>query len=186
LATDEMQRWIHAVLGSLMEAAHLERLLERPRRPRRTGPPSYAVQSPRTLADAIGQGEQIAERERQRVGLREQVTAEIAALVATQGVHVFALDLPDRMSGLFVQHASIGSAIVVNAKFDAAHQRLAIAHGYAHALIEPAGTVRVCTHANAKELIERRAAAFACAFLLPALGIDETVRRLGKGQPRSA
>jgi len=180
LATDEMQRWIHAVLGSLMEAAHLERLLERPAR---TGPPSYAVPPPRTLADAIGQGEQIAERERQRLGLREQSIGDMAALVATQGVHVFTLDLSDGMSGLFVQHPSIGSAIVVNAAFDAGHQRLAIAHGYAHAVIEPAGTVRVCMHANAKELIERRADAFAGALLLPASGVEETVRGLGKGQP---
>jgi len=38
-------------------------------------------------------------------------------------------------------------------------------------------------HANAKELIERRADAFAGAFLAPAAGVDETVRRIGKGQP---
>jgi Zn-dependent peptidase ImmA (M78 family) len=168
------------VLGSLMEAAHLERLLERPAR---TGPPRYAVPAPRTLADALGQGEQIGERERERFGLREQPIGDIATLVATQGVHVFALDLPDRMSGLFVQHSSIGSAIVVNARFDAARQRLAIAHGYAHAVIEPPGTVRVCMHANAKELIERRTDAFAGAFLLPASAVLETVRGLGKAQP---
>src|SRR3989442_6113521 len=45
------------------------------------------------------------------------------------------------------------------------------------------GTIRVCTSANAKELIERRADAFAAAFLLPASGVAETVRDLGKGQP---
>ena len=45
------------------------------------------------------------------------------------------------------------------------------------------GTIRVCTNANAKELIERRAAAFAAAFLLPAAGVAGTVHRLGKGQP---
>jgi hypothetical protein len=45
------------------------------------------------------------------------------------------------------------------------------------------GTIRVCMKANANELIERRAAAFATAFLLPASGVVETVRGLGKGQP---
>ena len=45
------------------------------------------------------------------------------------------------------------------------------------------GTARVCTNANAKELIERRADAFAAAFLQPASGVADTVRRLGKGQP---
>jgi hypothetical protein len=45
------------------------------------------------------------------------------------------------------------------------------------------GTIRVCTKANANELIERRAAAFAAAFLLPASGVVETVHSPGKGQP---
>lgn len=180
LATDEMQRLMHGVLGPLMAALDLERILDCPRR---TGPPSYTMPAPRTTADAIGQGEHSAERERQRLGLREQPIGEMADVVGNQGVQVLALDLPDRMSGLFVQHASVGSAIVVNATFDAARQRLAIAHGYAHAVIEPAGTIRVCTHANAKELIERRADGFAGAFLLPTSAVQETVRAIGKGQP---
>ncbi|HEY3162497.1 MAG TPA: XRE family transcriptional regulator [Vicinamibacterales bacterium] len=180
LATDEMQRLIHGVLGPLMAALDLERMLNRPRR---TGPPSYTMPSPRTPADAIGQGERSAERERQRLGLHEQPIGEIADLVGNQGVHVLALELPDRMSGLFMQHSSIGSVIVVNANLDAARQRLTIAHGYAHAVIEPSGTIRVCTHANAKELIERRADAFAGALLLPASAVQETVRAMGKGQP---
>jgi hypothetical protein len=45
------------------------------------------------------------------------------------------------------------------------------------------GAIWVCTHANAQELIERRADAFAGAFLLPASGVLETTRGLGKGQP---
>src|SRR5437899_2518100 len=59
----DMQSRIHGVLGELMSASHLERLLERPAR---TGPPTYPVPSPRTLADAIRQGAEIAEHERQR------------------------------------------------------------------------------------------------------------------------
>lgn len=180
LATDDMQQHIHAVLGSLMEATHLERLLERTTR---TGPPVYPAPSPRTLAEAIGQGEQIGEREHQRLGVGEGAIAEIADLVAIQGTHVFAVDLPDHMSSMFVQHPSVGCLVVVNSKHDAKRQRFAIAHGYAHAVIERAGTIRVCTHAKTKELIERRADAFAGAFLLPASDVQETVRRLGKGQP---
>jgi hypothetical protein len=96
---------------------------------------------------------------------------------------VFALTLPDDISGLFISHASVGIAMVVNVTHDAIRQRLATAHGYAHAVCEPIGTIRVCTNANSKELIERRAAAFATAFLLPAAGVAETVHRLGKGLP---
>ena len=92
------------------------------------------------------------------------------------------MKLPDALSGFFISHASVGLALVVNVAHDAVRQRLAIAHGYAHAVCEPIGTIRVYTKANANELIERRAAAFAAAFLLPASGVGDTVRGLGKGQ----
>ena len=176
----DIQSRIRGVLGSLMEAARLERLLERPVR---TGPPTYPLPSPRTLVDAIRQGEEIAAHERQRLGLRDAPLPELADLSASQGVPVFALKLPDEMSSLFIADASVGSAIVVNLTHDAVRQRLAIAHNYAHAVCEPSGMIRVSTNANAKELIERRAAAFAAAFLLPAAGVAGTVHRLGKGQP---
>jgi transcriptional regulator with XRE-family HTH domain len=176
----DIQSRIRGVLGSLMEATHLERLLERPAR---TGPPTYSLPPPRTLADAIRQGEEIAALERQRLGLRDAPLPELADLSAAQGVPVFALKLPNEMSSLFIADASVGFAIVVNLTHDAVRQRLAIAHGCAHAVCEPTGTIRVCANANAKELIERRAAAFAAAFLLPAAGVTATVHRLGKGQP---
>jgi transcriptional regulator with XRE-family HTH domain len=175
-----MQSGIHAVLGELMSALHLERLVERPGR---TGPPTYPLPSPRTLADAIRQGEEIAEHERTRLGLRDAPLPALADLCAAQGVAVFAQKLPDTLSGLFIAHESVGRAIVVNLAHNAVDQRLAIAHGYAHAVCEPMGMIRVCTKANANELIERRAAACAAACLLPASGVLETVRRLGKGQP---
>jgi transcriptional regulator with XRE-family HTH domain len=176
----DIQSRIRGVLGSLMEVTHLERLLERPAR---TGPPTYPLPSPRTLVDAIRQGEEIAAHERQRLGLRDAPLPELADLSASQGVPVFALKLPDEMSSLFIADASVGFAVVVNLIHAAVRHRLAIAHGYAHAVCEPMGTLRVCTNANAKELIERRAAAFATAFLLPAAGVAGTVHRLGKGQP---
>jgi transcriptional regulator with XRE-family HTH domain len=175
----DMQSRIHGVLGALVSASQLERLLDRPAR---TGAPTYPLPSPRTLADAIRQGEEIAEHERQRLGLRDAPLPELADLCGAQGIPVFALKLPDELSSLFIAHASVGLAIVVNLTHHAIDQRLAIAHSYAHAVCEPMGTIRVCTKANANELIERRAAAFAAAFLLPASGVVETVRGLGKGQ----
>jgi Zn-dependent peptidase ImmA (M78 family)/transcriptional regulator with XRE-family HTH domain len=175
-----MQGRIHGVLGELMALSRLEHLLERPAQP---VAPTYPLSPPRTLAEAIRQGEEIADRERQRLGLRDAPLQELADLCAAQGVPVFALELPDGLSGLSISHASVNRALVVNATHDAARQRLAIVHGYAHVLCEPMGTIRVCTKANANELIERRAAAFAAAFLLPAPGIVDMVRGLGKGQP---
>ena len=176
----DMQARIHGVLGELMSSLRLERLLQRPAR---TGPPKYELAPLRTLADAIRQGEEIAEYERRRLGLVDAPLPELADLCGAQGLPVFALKLPDEMSALFIAHASVGRAIVINITHDAVRQRLAIAHSYAHAVCEPMGTIRVCTRANGNELIERRAAAFAAAFLLPASGVVDTVRGLGKGQP---
>ena len=174
------QSRIHGVLGELIALSRLERLLERPAHPTA---PTYPLPPPRTLADAIRQGEETAEHERQRLGLRDAPLPELSDLCAAQGVPVFALELPDGLSGLCISHASVNRALVVNVTDDTVRQRLAIAHGYAHAVCDPMGTIRVCTKANANELIERRAAAFAVAFLLPASGIVDMVHGLGKGQP---
>jgi transcriptional regulator with XRE-family HTH domain len=87
----DMQSRIHGVLGALMTTLELDRLLERPAR---TGPPTYPLPSPRTLADAIRQGEAIAEQERQRLGLRDTPVPELPDLCAAQGVPVFAVKLP--------------------------------------------------------------------------------------------
>jgi transcriptional regulator with XRE-family HTH domain len=176
----DMQSRIHGVLGELMSASHLEQLLERPAR---TGPPTYPLPSSRTLSDAIRQGEEIAEHERQRLGLQDAKLPELTDLCSAQGIQVFGLKLPDELSGLFIAHASVGRAIVVNVIHSAVDQRLVIAHSYAHAVCEPMGTIRVCMKANANELIERRAAAFAAALLLPPSGVVKTVCSLGKGQP---
>lgn len=175
----DVQSRIRGVLGAAMEASELERLLERPTR---TGPPTYSLPSPRTLTNAIRQGEEIAGHERQRLGFRDAALPDLADLCAAQGIPIFALPLPDDLSSLFIAHRSIGIAIVVNRAHDAIRQRLAITHGYAHAVFEPMGTIRACTHANTKELIERRADAFAGAFLLPGAGVEDIVRTLGKGQ----
>jgi len=175
-----MQSRIHGVLGEVVALSRLERLLERPAHPTA---PTYPWPPPRTLADAIRQGEETAEHERQRLGLRDAPLPELSDLCAAQGVPVFALELPDGLSGFSISDASVNRALVVNVTQDAVRQRLAIAHGYAHTVCDPIGTIRVCTKANANELIERRAAAFSAAFLLPASGIVDMVRDLGKGQP---
>ncbi|MGE3955547.1 MAG: ImmA/IrrE family metallo-endopeptidase [Vicinamibacterales bacterium] len=175
----DMQAPIHGVLGALAATSHLASLLGRPTR---NGPPTYRPASPRTLADAIRQGEDLAERERQRLHLRRVPLTDLADLCAAEGVPVFALTLPDDVSCLFLAHATVGVAIVVNSTHDAARQRLAIAHAYAHAVCEPMGSIRVCTHAIASQLMERRADAFAGAFLLPTSAVLDTVRDLGKGQ----
>jgi transcriptional regulator with XRE-family HTH domain len=178
LAADGMQSRIHAALGPLLEVSRFEGLLERPSR---VGPPAYSLAAPRTPSDAIAQGERIANQERQRLGIRQAPITDLPRLIAEQNIRVFATELPQRMSSLFVQHPSTGSGIVVNVTHDAARRRFFMAHAYAHALFERTAVASVCNDANSKDLVERRAHAFAAAFLLPAVGVEEAVYGLGKG-----
>jgi transcriptional regulator with XRE-family HTH domain len=178
LATEDMQSRLHAVLGPLWETSDLERLLERPPR---TGPPAYSPAAPRTTSEAITQGEEIADQERRRLGIRQAPILDLPRLIAEQNIRVFASELPARISSLFLRHASVGSAIVVNGSDDPERRRFFMAHGYAHALFERATAANACTDANSKDLVERRAHAFAAAFLLPTAGLEEAVRALGKG-----
>ena len=178
LATEEMQSRLAAILGPLWATLELERLLERSPR---AGAPAYPLVAPRTPSEAITQGEDIAEQERRRLGIRQAPILDLPRLIAEQNVRVFASELPGRMSSLFLRHMSVGSAIVVNAAHNAARRRFYMAHGYAHALFERSTAANVCSDANSKDLVERRAHAFAAAFLLPAVGIEEAVRALGKG-----
>ena len=148
----------------------------------RSGPPQYDVAAPRNGADAIAQGEQIAVHERQRIGLGAALPVQsLSGLVSWQGVRTFAVELPENVPGLAVHHRSIRPAVLVNRRQSAAARRFSLAHEYAHALFDR--KVSVTKRENSAELTEKRANAFASGFLLPRLGVEETLSGLNKGLP---
>jgi Zn-dependent peptidase ImmA (M78 family) len=104
-------------------------------------------------------------------------------LIADQGIWSSGVSLSPEMSGLFLHHPSIGLAILVNFAHARARQRFSYAHEYAHALLDRERTVTVSTRDNASELIEKRANAFAAAFLMPGEGVAAFLRALDKGLP---
>jgi Zn-dependent peptidase ImmA (M78 family)/transcriptional regulator with XRE-family HTH domain len=144
--------------------------------------PHYNVAAPRSTADAIEQGERIATEERQRVGFGAILPAsKLSASISWQGVRTFAVDLPENVTGLAVQHRSIRPAILVNRRQGVLARRFALAHEYGHVLLDR--KVGVTKRENSDELIEKRADAFAGAFLLPALGLEQALSALNKGLP---
>lgn len=149
----------------------------------RLGPPSYAEPVPQNAWDAIAQGGRIAEEERRRLNLGARPIDDIVSLINEQGVWASGADLPGSMSGLFLHHPSIGQAILVNSSHVRARQRFSFAHEYAHALLDRERTVTVSSTDNAADLVEKRANAFAAAFLLPKEGVAETLAALNKGRP---
>ena len=149
----------------------------------RKGPPTYSEPLPQTPWDAVAQGQRVAEEERRRLDLGVRPITDLVNLIAEQGIWASGADLPERMSGLFLHHASIGLFVLVNASQARTRRRFSYAHEYAHALLDRDLPVTVTSTDNAAELIERRANAFAAAFLMPREGVAEAIAALEKGQP---
>jgi Zn-dependent peptidase ImmA (M78 family)/DNA-binding XRE family transcriptional regulator len=138
-----------------------------------------------SAGEAIRHAETVALEERRRLGLGNAPIGNIAELISSQGIWVAVCKLPDAISGLFLNHSSIGFAILINGngKHSAVRRRFSYAHEYGHALFDRVDTVRLTERRNASDLVEKRANAFAAAFLMPAAGVSEQLRRLDKGQP---
>lgn len=176
----EIRRQVDRCVALCREGVSLEGLLGHGTR---SGPPTYSEPVPQTAWDAISQGQRVADEERRRLGLGARPIGDIVGLIAEQGVWASGADLPENMSGLFLHHASIGLAILVNAAHVRARRRFSYAHEYAHALFDRNRTVTVSTADIAAELVEKRANAFAAAFLIPREGVAETLMAHDKGQP---
>ena len=162
------------------EGVRLERLLGVESR---SGPPSYEPRMPRTSGEAVAQGEQTAIQERRRLGIGNAPIADASELIASQGIWASGVELPNGMSGLFLRHPSIGAAILVNSSHPRGRKRFSYAHEYAHALLDRDRNIMVSSTDNSSEMVERRANAFAAAFLMPGNGVHDALRNLDKGLP---
>lgn len=156
----------------------LETLLGR--RPR-TSAPAYDLPAPQRTEEAIEQGSYAAEEERRRLGLGFAPIADVSDLISTQGIWASGVELPDEMSGLFLRHSSIRSVILVNYKHARPRKRFSYAHEYAHAILDRNMNAIVSTNDNSHDLIEKRANAFAAAFLMPQAGVHWFLGLLDKG-----
>ena len=150
---------------------------------RRSYAPSYETPLPRTSWEAVTQGEQTAVQERRRLGIGNAPIADVSELIASQGIWASGVEFPNEMSGMFLRHASIGFAILVNASHPRGRKRFSYAHEYAHALFDRNHNITVSTTGNSSELVERRANSFAAAFLMPSHGVHDALRGLAKGLP---
>ena len=177
-ADHEMQKEVAKYLQICREGTFLEALLNISSRKRIL---SYPFPHPTSVLEAIRQGDQVAKEERRRLGLGNQPLHNIVDLLTSQGIWCAGTELPLEMAGLFLFGSSIGAAILVNARHVKARQKFSYAHEYAHALFDQNQHIMISTTANASELIETRANAFAAAFLLPSEGVSEMMQSLGKG-----
>jgi Zn-dependent peptidase ImmA (M78 family)/transcriptional regulator with XRE-family HTH domain len=177
--TPEIKAEVSRILDLYREGAALRSLLDQVSEQTL---PNYASKL-LSAGDAIRQGETVAQEERCRLGLGIAPAINIAETISDQGVWTAGTDLPKDFSGLFVNHPSIGLAIVINANHKPGRRRFSCAHEYAHALFDREETITTTRKQNATQLMEKRANAFAAAFLMPADGVADHLRQMDKGLP---
>jgi Zn-dependent peptidase ImmA (M78 family)/DNA-binding XRE family transcriptional regulator len=180
---EEVQAALRASMALGRELTNLERLLGIERD--RAALPIYAVRPARGRWQAVQQGEQAALEERRRLQLGDAPLSDVAELMESQGVRTAQLPLPEDLSGLTLFDVEIGPFVVANNHLPGhSHQRrrFSYAHEYCHVLLdrELKGTISLNSEWNT--LLEVRANAFAAAFLMTSAGVQEFVRRLGKGR----
>jgi Zn-dependent peptidase ImmA (M78 family)/transcriptional regulator with XRE-family HTH domain len=147
------------------------------------GPPTYQMDPPRRVMEAVKQGAFIAEQERLRLALGHNPIPDMSDLINGQNIWASGAKLPAEMSGLFLHHDSIGLCILVHFKHGRARKRFSYAHEYAHALLDRHKTATVSLEQNRKEFDEVRANAFAAAFLLPRAGVWAFLEERSKAGP---
>ncbi|MXY82240.1 MAG: ImmA/IrrE family metallo-endopeptidase [Gemmatimonadetes bacterium] len=178
LQSEVVQKQARRCLHLLREGASLRRL---------TGGraavslPRYELPSPRSVGQAIAQGQLVAEQERRRLDLG-QAPVKLPETLAHQNIWTAALPLPDEISGLFLSSPDFGMAILANRTQAPVRRRFSFAHEHGHALMDRDEPATVTSAHNAKTRTEQRANAFAAAFLMPEEGVRDFLHNLGKGR----
>ena len=130
--------------------------------------------------------EQVAEAERQRLGLGDGPVLHLRQVLEGEvGLRVFAVPLASKVAGLFSQAEPAGGCIAINAHHPHERQRWTLAHEYAH-FLTARWTAEITTLASGRaSSTERLAEAFAAHFLMPSVGVTrrfQAVRRSREGR----
>lgn len=157
----------------------LESILDRAPR---QGPPKFDLATPKNVAEAVTQGFEVAAEERRRLSLGFAPIRNMVERVNEQGVWAVTTTLSSNMAGLFMQHPAIGLVIIANKWHALPRRRFSFAHEYGHVLMDRDRDVQVSSTANSEDLVEKRANAFAGAFLLPVSGVEYFLTNLNKGR----
>ncbi len=139
-----------------------------------TQPPSYPFPTPRNAHDAAEQGETLANDERNRLALGSDPVRDPFLVVESQGIRVFIRKLrTPKVTGIFHYDEELGACILVNGAVHENRRPFDLLHEYCHVLTDrPEGTHRSDEEDDPRNLTERRADAFAAAFLMPRDGIE--------------
>ena len=132
--------------------------------------------------------EDVANRERQRLGIGDQPIPNIRGLLESDvGVRIFFSRLPRIFAGMYIFVDGLGGCMLINSVHPAEKQRASIAHEYAHLIVDryTAG-IDYLTIYGRKPANERFAESFAMSFVMPASSVryrfNEIVNSTGNFQ----
>ncbi len=161
-------------------------LERRMKAPMRLNSPQQVELNPRVNVTELA--EDVANRERQRLGLGDQPIPNIRTLLESEvGVRIFFGRLPRMFAGMYIFVDGLGGCMLINSVHPPDKQRASIAHEYAHLIVDryTAGIDYLTVHGR-KPANERFAESFAMSFLMPASSVrfqfNEIVNSTGNFQ----
>jgi Zn-dependent peptidase ImmA (M78 family)/DNA-binding XRE family transcriptional regulator len=168
---EKLDKEIEKKLGEFQDLCnsylHLEQILGCPLP--ETQIPVYPVEgsSPELLA------EDVASRERNRLGLGDAPILNLRELLEDEGLRIFQLKLPSGISGFFGYTQTLGPCIAINSDHPSERRQWSLAHEYAHFLTQR-HQLDISVHHGYQHVpeSERFADAFARAFLMPASSVS--------------
>lgn len=167
-------------IGSLQRWAEDYRELERIRNaPLRSNYPSVvslgegrgdgAGDSLGRSLDVTALAEDVATRERQRLGLGDQPVLNLRSVLEWDvGLRIFYEPLPSAVAGMYCYIEPLGGCILVNIKHPPVRRRASLVHEYGHLIVDRFKPgIDYHTHPGRKPINERFAESFAMSFLMP-------------------
>jgi Zn-dependent peptidase ImmA (M78 family)/DNA-binding XRE family transcriptional regulator len=161
-------------------------LEQRMKAPMRMNYPDMVALNPHVNVSELA--EDVANRERLRLGLGDQPIPNIRSLLEAEvGVRIFYGRLPRMFAGMYIFVDGLGGCMLINSVHPADKQRASISHEYAHLIVDryTAG-IDYLTIAGRKPANERFAESFAMSFLMPASSVrfrfNEIVNTTGNFQ----
>lgn len=168
LATNELDGPIEELARFAEDYKELEDLV---REPMRVNYPPEVQLAPRADVDALA--EDVAMRERQRLGIGDQPIYNLRGLLENEvGIRIFFGRLPSRLAGMYVYVADLGYCMLINSQHPFERRRLSIAHEYGHFLVDRHRPgVDTLEPPPRKSMNERFAEGYGLSFLMPASGV---------------
>ena len=161
-------------------------LEQRMKAPMRMNYPDQVILNPHVNVSELA--EDIANRERLRLGLGDQPIPNIRSLLEAEvGVRIFYTRLPRMIAGMYIFVDGLGGCMLINSVHPPDKQRASISHEYAHLIVDryTAG-IDALTILGRKPANERFAESFAMSFLMPASSVrfrfNEIVNTTGNFQ----